>query len=484
MSLTSALNTTKATLSNTALQSGVVSTNISSASSSDYNRRAAITTSNSSTGAITVKIERAENTALLKQTLAATSDDAGKQKFLEGMNSLSVVLGGQEYSAAPATYLSALQTAMQSYAGSPSDVTLASAVISASKDVANSLNTSTLALQQLKRDADDEITSTVSKLNQLLSDFEQANNAVGAATAAGTDPNNALDRRESLLKQISGIVGISTAVRPGNDIAIYTTDGTTLFETTARNISFEARPGGYEAGAKIYIDGVPVRPGEGSNTDAKGTLPALLQLRDQVYPTYQSQLDEIARALVVNFAEKDGSGNPVAGLFTVPATSDILDTFDYDPAAPQLLTGLAGLITVAPDAAADPNKLRDGSIAGVTQNADDFSGYSDVLYGYIAGMNSQVAFDPRAGTSNNVTLLSFATDSVGWVEEYRSNATTAAETTSAMLSKSKEAYSNVTGVNLDEELIQLLDIEQSYKAAAKLMSTIDELLRTLMEAAN
>jgi len=53
-----------------------------------------------------------------------------------------------------------------------------------------------------------------------------------------------------------------------------------------------------------------------------------------------------------------------------------------------------------------------------------------------------------------------------------------------MLTKSKEAYSNATGVNLDEELIQLLDIEQSYKAAAKLMTTVDELLKTLLATAN
>ena len=35
-------------------------------------------------------------------------------------------------------------------------------------------------------------------------------------------------------------------------------------------------------------------------------------------------------------------------------------------------------------------------------------------------------FDPAAGISRNTTLLSFATDSVGFAEEYRSNATSAA----------------------------------------------------------
>ncbi len=480
MSLASALNTTKATLSNNAVQSGVVSNNISNASSADYNRRTAITTTNASTGATVVKIERTEDAALLKQTLSATSDDAGKQTFLDGMNSLSVVLGGEEYTAAPATYLSTLQNALQTYAASPSDVTLASAVVSASADVANALNTSTQSVQALRADADTEIATTVSKLNQLLSDFETANNAVKLATSSGGDPNNALDQREGLLKQISEIVGVSSSVRSNNDMVLYTSDGTTLFETTPRKVSFDA-VAAYDAsstGNSIYIDGVAVKSGEGSNTNAKGSLPALLQLRDQVYPNYQSQLDEIARGLMGAFAETDTGGNAIAGLFTTSDGSEV----DFE--TPELVSGLAGLITVSADAKASPVKLRDGSIAGDSPNTDGSTGYSDLLYKYAAALNTQIEFDPNAGISTNVTLLSFATDSAGWAEEYRSNATTAAESTSAMLTKAKESYSNSTGVNLDEELIQMLDIEQSYKAAAKLMSTIDELLKTLMEAAN
>lgn len=483
MSLASALNTTKATLSNTATQTGVVSTNISNAGSADYNRRTAVTSVDVYSGA-TVKTVRTEDAALLKQVLTATSDNSGKQTFLDGMNSLSVVLGGEEYVSAPSTYLAALQESLQSYAASPSDVTLASTVISSAKDVANSLNTSTAAVQQLRTDADTEISTTVTELNQLLSDFETANNAVKSATAAGTDATTALDKRDSLLKQISQIVGVSTSTRSNNDMVLYTSDGTTLFETTARKVSFDPIAA-YDAnttGNSVYIDGVAVKSGSGSNTTAQGSLASLLQLRDEVYPTYQSQLDEIARVLVGNFAETDSSGGLVAGLFTVPSTSDILDDYDFETDDPSVLTGLAGLIQVSSDAESDPTKLRDGNIAGAGDNTS--SGYSDILYAYAAGLNTQTAFSSEAGISTNVTLLSFATDSVGWVEEYRSNATSAGDNTSAMLNKSTESYSNSTGVNLDEELIQMLDIEQSYKAAAKLMSTIDDLLKTLMEAAN
>jgi flagellar hook-associated protein 1 len=40
----------------------------------------------------------------------------------------------------------------------------------------------------------------------------------------------------------------------------------------------------------------------------------------------------------------------------------------------------------------------------------------------------------------------------------------------------------VTGVSIDEELSLLLDLEQSYKASAKLISTVDAMMASLLEA--
>jgi flagellar hook-associated protein 1 len=95
-----------------------------------------------------------------------------------------------------------------------------------------------------------------------------------------------------------------------------------------------------------------------------------------------------------------------------------------------------------------------------------------------------VGFDATTGIDSNVSIMEFATNSLGWLEQYRSNATTAAENTSAALSRSVEAYSNETGVNLDEELTLLLDIEQSYKAATKILNAVDEMLKSLLDIAS
>ena len=39
----------------------------------------------------------------------------------------------------------------------------------------------------------------------------------------------------------------------------------------------------------------------------------------------------------------------------------------------------------------------------------------------------------------------------------------------------------VSGVNTDEELVQMLKLQQSYTAATKLIKTMDEMMQTLMQ---
>ena len=45
-------------------------------------------------------------------------------------------------------------------------------------------------------------------------------------------------------------------------------------------------------GNAVYIDGVALTAGEGSTTDANGSLQALLQLRDEVAPTFRCGIDK------------------------------------------------------------------------------------------------------------------------------------------------------------------------------------------------
>ncbi|EJJ26477.1 flagellar hook-associated protein FlgK [Rhizobium sp. CF142] len=486
MSISSALNTVQSIFNTTGYQSSVVSTNIANSGNSDYVRREASVTSTLA-GAQIVKISRAQEDALLKQYLQSSSQDSAQQTLLSGLGDLQSILGGNDYETSPSTYLSAFQTALQTFAASPSDTTAGQSAVTAAQDLANSLNTASDAVQSVREDADAAIATQVGTLNTLLSQFQTANNAVKLATATGADTSAALDDREKILKQISSIVGISTSTRSNNDMVISTADGTTLFETVPRTVSFKAT-GTYVAGTEgnsVYIDGVALSPGEGSTTTAKGSLQALLQVRDEVAPTFQSQLDEIAKGLVQSFSET-GSGSTQPGLFTWTTASGADGGTPSDTSG--VIDGIAATITVNPAVIAgsggDPMKLRDGSISGVTNlNPDGNSGFADNLNTLYSSLSVTRSFSADAGIGQTGSLVDYAGSSIGWLEQYRSDASTMSENTSAALSRSEQAYSNETGVNLDEELTKLLDIEQSYKAGTKILNTIEEMLQSLLDIA-
>ncbi|MDX0898303.1 flagellar hook-associated protein FlgK [Sinorhizobium medicae] len=470
MSLSSAIAIAQSAFSTTAQQTATVSKNIANSGNADYSRRMAMLGTTPG-GAQIVSIYRAQNEALLKQNLISISQSSAQSSLLSGLEIMKSALGGNDYESAPSTYLSAFRNSLQTFASTPGNATIAATVVSDASDLANSISRTSAAVQDLRLDRDKKIAEDVANLNRLLAQFETANNAVRQATAAGTDATAALDDRDRILKQVSELVGISTVTRANNDTVIYTAGGTVLFETLPREVTF-APKSAYDAtvtGNGIFIDGVPLAAGNGADTNAQGKLAGLLQLRDDIAPTFQTQLDEMARGLVSLFQE---GGLP--GLFTWSGGNV--------PAAGAVEAGIAAYLSVNPAAKSNPFLLRDGGFNGIVSNPGNNAGFTDLLDSFVAAMDGDMAFDSAAGLDGTSSIMEFAASSVGWFEQIRSGASTADDNKAALLARTQEALGSVTGVSIDEELSLLLDLEQSYKASAKLISTVDAMMASLLEA--
>ncbi|MFC6489972.1 flagellar hook-associated protein FlgK [Nitratireductor sp. GCM10026969] len=481
MSLTSALNIAQSALFNASRQTNIVSRNVAEASNPDYTRRDGVLSS-TAPGARISEIRRATDDALFKQNLSALSSWQGQSRISQGLDRLRLEVNGTDNATSPASALGKLQTALQNYAAAPSNRTLAETAVEAARGMVRSLNNGTEAVQSFRTELDADIATSVGELNELLAQFEAANTEVVRGTRAGRDVSDALDRRDALLKQISGYVPVSTISRADNDLVVTTADGTTLFETVPRAITFartEAFAPGMTGNA-VYIDGVPLASGTGGNTTASGSLAASLQLRDQVAVDMQRQLDETARGLITAFAESDpaGTGADMAGLFTWNGGPGL-------PASGALVDGLAGRIDINAnvDAAAggDPERLRDGIV--YDHNPDDAASFSDLLDSYIAGLDEPMVFDPAASLGTTKSLNAFTSESIGWLEGLRKEASSGAQAKEALAMHTATALSNATGVNIDEEMALLLELERSYEASAKLMSVVDEMLSQLMQVA-
>ncbi|MEM9575079.1 MAG: flagellar basal body rod C-terminal domain-containing protein, partial [Pseudomonadota bacterium] len=260
----------------------------------------------------------------------------------------------------------------------------------------------------------------------------------------------------------------------------------TLFETVPRTVSFDPisahSPG--VPGNQVYIDGVPLNAGTGANTDAIGSLSAMLQTRDELSMNVQGQLDEIARGLVVAFAETDQTGSALpdaTGLFT----------YAGGPAVPTGTTAVNGLaLTLSvngffdPDVGGNPHLLRDGGANGAayTVNTAGSSAFADNLISYTEQIDEPISSDVSFGLTGTYTLSQYAESSIGFLDSIRSTASLASESDAALSERLSSMLSASTGVNLDEELSMLIELEQSYQASARIISTVDEMFAALFGA--
>lgn len=487
MGLTAAIHTAQSALRTTSEQTAITSRNVAGASDPGYSRKIALVTTSADGGAQTVAVRRAADKALLENMVEATSRAAGQQALADGLTMLASVVGDPADERSPAALLGALNDSIQLYATMPSDQSLAQGVLMNAQSLAGALNDATRTVEEVRRNADQGMATAVNELNRLLTDFEAANEAVVIGTHAGADITDELDTRDKLLSQISELVGVRTVTRGANDMAVYTDSGVTLFDGTARSVSFEPTPGlnAAQPGNAVFIDGVPVTGSSATMPITSGKLQGLAALRDEATVTFQSQLDELARGLIDAFAESDQSV-PASlpdrpGLFTYPGA----------PAMPgaALVPGLAGTITV--NANADPAqggslaRLRDGGIsdpgnAAYVYNATGAAGFPDRLSEILSKLQENRSFDSAAGLQSDTALGNFATSSVGWLEGARQQAVGDAEYQTTLLARASDALSHATGVNLDDEMALLLELERSYQASSKLLASIDAMLASFI----
>jgi flagellar hook-associated protein 1 FlgK len=383
-----------------------------------------------------------------------------------------------------------LTSALQTYSTAPQNTAAAGAAVTAAQNLASGLNSASATVQNVREQADAGIASSVSTINSLLNQFTQVNQTIVSGTQTGADITDALDQRDSLLQQLSSQIGITTVTRVNNDMAIFTDSGVTLFDKTPRSVTFTptASFSASTQGNAVYADGVPITDTGSSLSIQSGALVGLVSVRDNLAVTYQTQLDEMARGLITDFQETDQSTNPTqppqAGLFTNAGSLTV-------PTAGVAVPGLAATIQAASSVdptTGNPALLRDGGISSngaapyVYNPTLGQTGYSARLTQLITNLSQPLAFDPSASAGTQASVTDFAAASASWLGTQVNQASTSASYSTAVQSSASTALSNATGVNLDSELSNMLALEQSYQASAKLLTSIDSLYTSLFAA--
>ena len=471
MSLNNALNTATMGLRAAQTLSRVNSENVANATSEGYARRRALTVSGDppGTGPIVSEIRREVDAALSRVVRNEIGKVARHQVVSDALNNYTAHFGMPGDGLSPADKFSEFSSSLTTFANNPASNEAQYAVLDAAEGLTNSLRGASTALAAVRNDVDMEIRYEVSELNQSLYDLAELNKRLVEATRNTPEAAQIGDRIDGLLDKVAGIADIRSFSNADGSINVYTTGGAALLERTrVQDVIFNPGDGSLTAGRQ------EVTPNkDGIRGLSEGSLAGLLQLKREIIPRFQLQLDEFARGLIVTFESSDptlsGGG---AGLFTDAGSA--LDTTTTDDLAFRIRVNNA----VNPKEGGQLWRLRDGINASSPGEASN----NTLIRAQLDALQQPFSSIATAGVPGSIKMIDFAAHVVSLqsFERARSQETALAYSTSAAIVQASRE--NFEGVNIDEEMQDLQLIQQSYAANARVLTTVLGMIDTLLDA--
>jgi len=286
----------------------------------------------------------------------------------------------------------------------------------------------------------------VSRTNQASEDLAKLNQSIAEGQMSGKPVNELLDTRDTLVRQLADLVGGHASVDDQGRLSV-NANGVTLVAgnhwdpvtlTGANDISTAATD---PPTLKVGLFTIPVESGTGAGL--------LATLRTDL-PTLSAAVDTVATRMVTAVNSVYGSGF-----------------------APDGSTGTA--FFSGTDAKSIGVVPTDGSQLAVANAANSMDGT-------VARQVGDLADDATA----RATLGGLDGPSVGWRQLTTSlgvqvqSLKTAQSVQDAVVAAAESAVQSDAGVNLDEEMTNMMLYQRSYQASARVITTADELLDTLI----
>ncbi|MDP3860018.1 MAG: flagellar hook-associated protein FlgK [Phaeovulum sp.] len=482
MSISGALSNALSGLTAVSRAAEVVASNTANALTEGYARRELSLSSRSlggtGAGVWVDGVSRVVDRVVLadRRLAAAEAENASvRRDFLAGFESL---LGNPGERGSLSANVAGFEAALIEAASRPDSEARLASVLVAAERLSGQLNSLSASLLQTRTDADRSIGQQVQSLNASLAQIDRLNAEILAQRAARRDATALMDQRQRAVDTVAEIVPVREVARENEQISLYTTGGAILLEGNAAVIGFTpagiVTPDmtlGSGALSGLSINGMAVPPGDDGLLGG-GSLGATFALRDVLVPSAQTQLDAFARDLISRFE------SPAVDPTLAPGEPGLF-TDRGNPLDPAEELGLAGRIVV--NARADPARggalwrLRDG-LGATAQGAVGNSGVLTALVDALS--RGQV---PASG--NFIGAQRSASGLAADILSQASSARQSAEAGQAFASARQDALRQLQladGVDTDHEMQMLLQIEQAFAANARVMGTVDELIKQLL----
>jgi flagellar hook-associated protein 1 FlgK len=438
-SLLSLLSYGSSSLSRTNASISTTTNNIANIGTEGYSRQRTDDAGNS---------VRISNNMLAGQIQTAASGLSSSQTSVSALSDLeSNLTSGDTIDTQLGNLFSKLSTA----SATPTDSNARNAVLAAAQSLVTGVQQRSAQVQTASKDSDQRIRDSAQSVTTLANQLAAANSAV----AKSGDPA-ALDQRDKVAKQLGQLVGGQARVDADGQMRYVLDGGAVLVDGThAAQLTATSDPTTGLAQLNV-VDGSSKR--DVTSAISGGSVGAELTFRDKTLTGIASQLDQVAYDITTSFnavhaANAGADGATGRNLFT-PVTQ---------------VAGAAGKIALDPTVAADSSKL---ALAKAGAGPGDNTG---ALALFALG-NQNVA---SGGTK---TLGDAAIDVVAGIAQANSDAKAQVTSQGLIASHLDSLRDSLSGVDGQEEMTNLARFQSASSAMTKVVSTINDMLSSLIDA--
>ncbi len=390
------------------------------------------------TGVNLQQVQSVRNQVLTLQIAEQTTQQSGAQTQLNSLQQVQALFADPTQGIG--TNLTAFFNSLSQLSTDPTNGAQRSAVITAAQNLATSFNQTAQSLTSNQATLNQSVSNTVNQINGLTKQIAQINAQVGQMQQLGKDPGALLDQENQLINQLSQLTNVSeTQTQQG--LTLTTGNGTAL---VVGNQSYALQVGSGTNGMQdVFSQGQDI-----TSTIQGGALGGTIQVRDQDIPGLMTQLNTLASQFAdgINAAQAKGfdlNGNPGQPLFSYNAA------------------GAASSFAVA---TTDPN--------AIAASSDGTPG-SDGNIANLMAVETQPLPSGQTPTDSYATLVAQS-------GTFASQAQAEVTATTTSLNQLNDQLGSISGVSINEETANLLNYQNAFGAAARVVSTINQLTATVL----
>ncbi len=362
------------------------------------------------------------------------------RQFLEGVE--TAVNEPSEFGVGAA--LDGMFQAFGDLANAPSDQSSREGVRRAAQQFVTRMRSLDTAIRGSLDEANARLSSQVDEVNEITRQIAELNGRIADARAGGREDPALLDQRDLLVDRLSELVQVE--VRTAGDGTLTITAGGTALVNQAASLDLhvETLPGGGSAVAG---------PDGGALALTGGSIKALTDLASHTLPDFLARLDTLAATVVTEVNTLHQAGYTLDGRsgqdFFAPAGT----TARTIALSADVLTSTASIAAgLSPQEGDGGNAL---ALAGLRDSR-------------LAALGDQTAGGFYTGFVASIGLL---------VREAGADESAA----QAMVDAAATRRASVSGVSIDEEMVNMIGEQEAYAAAARLISVADQMVQELLQ---